>query len=108
MQVIKKENVLKKILYILIAAAMVTTNAFAICSLRSGVCEVETGQASSLQEKYIPNNLDNEKRPHTYKTESYQKLDEKLINTGSSEEINKNPNYNSDCQFGNCIPGREP
>ena len=99
---------MKKIIYILVISAFMTTNAFAICSLKSGVCEVGTGQASSLQDKYIPNNLDNEKRPHTYKTENYQKLDEKLINTGSSEDINKNPNYSSDCQFGNCIPGREP
>lgn len=97
---------MKKILTIMIIMLGVGTVSpgFAVCSLTGGACSVL--DQPSLNERYIPDNLQEMQRPDAFAREYQKPYYDMLINTETPETagINESPNYNSNCQFGVCLP----
>ena len=94
---------------ILIYAAL---PALAVCPL-TGICTTpsdSTLASDSLQDKYVPNNLDNLRKSTSFSPQYVEPYDSMRMNTGESvpqySPSNLTPQlpYNSNCQFGTCIP----
>lgn len=87
---------------ILISAAM---PALAMCDLTGKSCSSLT--APSLHDKYVPNNLERMQKPDAFTPSYFKPYHDALINTESASPTGaaSNPNYNSNCQFGVCLPG---
>jgi len=101
---------MKKI-FITILFAGLMTPAFAVCSITGGACSaIDT---PNLQEKHIPNHLDNLQKPDAFAPTYFKPYQDMLINTESATSTSSstgaasNPNYNSNCQFGVCLPGNQ-
>ena len=79
----------------------------AVCSITGGACSFDSlpsniSQTSALDDA-MPDNLRNLQRTDAFQR-SYQPLYyDMLINT----EPSQSQNYNSNCQFGVCLPGGE-
>lgn len=63
-----------------------------------------------LQEKYTPNNLSKIQKPDAFLPQYKQPYHNLLLNTEAAQQdtssgINNESSYNSNCQFGLCIPG---
>lgn len=101
---------MKKIL-ILLGIALFTMPAFAVCSITGGACTVGSLiNPPSLQDKYLPNNLQNLQKPDAFSPRYVTPYEDMLLNTDTPrvEQTNENPGYNSNCQFGVCLPGTNP
>lgn len=87
-----------------------TAPVFAVCSL-TGFCAPSDSALSSpgLSEKYMPNNLNNLQKPDAFMPQYRKPYSEMLINTEQEQQnttpgLNNESSYNSNCQFGVCIP----
>ena len=97
---------------ILIISILVTLPVFAVCPL-TGVCAAPSDSLlspSELQNKYVPDNLDNYKRPATFTPQYVEPYDSMRMNTGetvpqySPSNLTPQLPYNPNCQFGLCLP----
>lgn len=84
------------------------TSAFATCSITGGACTVSNWDSKPLQEKYAPDNLQELEKPDAFQPELVTPYNDALINTESSK-VKTSPasDYNSNCQFGICLPETE-
>lgn len=85
----------------------------AICSITGGSCTTSfqelpsnVTQSSNL-EQLVPNNLENQLRTDAFQYDYRQPYHDALINTESGNRYNETQSYNSNCQFGVCLPGGE-
>ena len=99
-----------KRLLILFAMAIFALPAFATCPIEGGACTASNWDSTPLQEKYLPNRLQDIQRTDAFKPTYVKPFEDALINTDTSEAIQKTETnqYNSNCQFGVCLPGVEP
>lgn len=85
--------------------SFISLPALAICSLSDAVCSSSVFAPSGLQDKYLPDNLDNYQKPDAFIPHYRQPYYDMLINTDTEPaEVSEGANYNSNCQFGVCIP----
>lgn len=94
---------MKKILFIILFANFILPT-FASCSLDGSSCS--TLSTPSLQERYTPNNLNNLRKPDAFSPSYFKPYQDMLINTETNAPTGaaSNQNYNSNCQFGVCLP----
>lgn len=95
---------------LLITMLALSIPAFAVCSITGGACTAPSNLTpQSLEEKLVPDNLQEMKRTDAFQP-SYQKpYYDLLINTeNNASNLPPENNYNSNCQFGVCLPGVEP
>lgn len=78
--------------------------AFAVCSLTGGACSLL--QSPTLQDRHIPNHLEDIQRPNAFAPTYVTPYEDMLINTEQSTATGaaSEANYNSNCQFGVCLP----
>ena len=85
---------------------------FAVCPI-TGACAAPSDSLLSsddLQGKYVPNNLNNIKKPAAFSPQYVEPYDDMRMNTGetepqySSKYLTPQLPYNSNCQFGLCLP----
>lgn len=101
---------MKKIIAILILN-MLAIPVYSACSIENGLC---TGGASvlglpTIKDKYIPDNLQNLQKPDAFIPKYHKPYYDMLINTESNDSTGAAaPNYNSNCQFGVCLPEATP
>ena len=79
--------------------------AFAVCPIYGGSCSYEDDN-SSLQEKYLPDNIQNKQKPDAFRPRYVVPYNDALINTETDSQvgINEHNKYRSSCQFGICLP----
>jgi hypothetical protein len=78
---------------------------FASCPLTG--CTVSNWD-TTLPEKYVPNKLEELEKPETFKPTYVVPYRDALINTETGKNTGvENNAYNSNCQFGVCLPGEE-
>ncbi|MBO8430259.1 hypothetical protein IAC76_02620 [Spirochaetes bacterium] len=97
---------MKKILTtIIMLGAGLISPVFAVCSITGGACSVL--DRPNLTEKYVPDNLQEMQRPDAFSPQYRQPYYDMLINTDNPETASQQQtqNYNSNCQFGVCLPG---
>lgn len=94
---------MKKILFTVLFVTFVMP-VFAACSLDGSSCS--TLSAPSLQERYAPNNLNNLQKPDAFSPSYFKPYQDMLINTETNAPTGaaSSQNYNSNCQFGICLP----
>ncbi len=101
---------MKKIFTILTLITF-TAPVFAACSITGGACSVSSLSQPSLQEKYAPNHLENLQKTDAFNPKYVTPYYDMLINTDEPTAQNPttdNAGYNSNCQFGVCLPGVQP
>jgi len=99
---------MKKIL-ILLVISLFTLPAFASCPINGDACTASNWDSTPLQEKYMPNRLQDMQRTDAFKPQYFEPYNDALINTESATGFGAPTNdYNSKCQFGVCLPGAEP
>ena len=97
---------MKKIL-ILTILSLFTVPAFATCPIDGGACTASVWDSKPLQQRYIPNRLDDIKQPNAFQPTYITPYRDMLINTDSNPSLPTN-NYDSNCQFGVCLPSKNP
>ncbi len=82
----------------------------AVCSITDAMCTVSSNwESKSLQQRLIPDRLEDIKRTDAFQPAYVTPYHDALINTeqGASISPQTTNNYNSNCQFGVCLPGVE-
>ena len=89
--------------FLLSIICLLTLPAIASCSLDANEpCTATLLEDPTLQEKLVPDPLEEMKEPDAFQTEYQKPYYDMLINTTPQKATN---NYNSNCQFGICLPG---
>ncbi len=100
---------MKKLYISIISAFILFMPALAACPL-GGACAPTTPLANpTLQDKYIPNNLQDMQQPNAFTMKGIRTFDNTRMNSGqnapeySPENLRPEPIYDN-CQFGMCLP----
>ena len=93
----------------IMAVILFSPAAFAVCPINGDSCAY-TITKPPLQEKYLPDNMENIQKTDAFRPHYIIPYRDALINTetGGAAQTSGGNNYNSNCQFGVCLPGREP
>lgn len=95
--------------FILTAMIVFTLPAVASCPIDGGACTASNWDSTPLQEKYLPNRLQDLQRTDAFKPNYFEPYHDALINTETPTGFGAPTNdYNSNCQFGVCLPGVQP
>lgn len=97
---------MKKILTTLLLSAFAIP-VFATCSITGGACSASLMSTPSLEDKFLPNNLKNIQKTDAFTPQYITPYHSILLNTDepAAKTTEENPSYNSNCQFGVCLPG---
>lgn len=106
LDIMKGRYVMKKFL-IMLGVFVFASPAFAVCSLNGGGCSVSLSnwESKPLQQKLVPNNLQDMQRTDAFQPNYFKPYHDALINTKEDSGPAPASNYNSNCQFGVCLPG---
>lgn len=79
---------------------------FATCAISGETCAFTIETPSSVQSKYLPNNIDNLKKPNAFRPQYVKPYYDEMINTetGPASNIKNKKGYDTNCQFGVCLP----
>ena len=83
---------------------MLALPAFASCPIDEGACTASNWESVPLQQKYLPNSLEDLQRTDAFKPNYFKSYNDALINTENSTKGAPINDYNSNCQFGVCLP----
>ena len=87
----------------------VTSPVFAVCSITGGACTATSNwESKPLEQRLIPDNLQDLKRTDAFQPSYRKPYYDMLINTEEESALPPGNNYDSNCQFGVCLPGVEP
>ena len=87
--------------------------ASAVCSITGGACTATTSnwETQSLEQRLVPDNLQKLQKTDAFQRDYRKPYYDELINTEEDNTSAAKPQtneYNSNCQFGVCLPGVEP
>ena len=84
--------------------------ALATCPIDGGACTAFSNwESKSLQQKYAPDRVQEIQKPNAFQPNYVVPYHNELINTEPNATANPpSSDYNSNCQFGVCLPGVEP
>ena len=110
-EIINERKVMKNFMCFVIFVS-IALPVFAVCPI-TGACAAPADSLlspSDLQDKYVPNNLNSVRTPATFAPQYVEPYDSMRMNTGetepqySSKYLTPQLPYNSNCQFGLCLP----
>ena len=102
------KNIQGFIMVLMLAAGALPV--FATCPIEGGACTAfSIYDTKPLQQKYIPNRREEIQKPNAFQPSYVTPYHNELINTESNNATANPPasDYNSNCQFGVCLPGVE-
>lgn len=97
---------MKKIFIITVASIFSLLPSYGSCDITGGACSVFS--QTTLKDKYAPNKLQEIQKPDAFTPKYKKPYYEMLLNTEENPQQNARPqsqSYNSNCQFGVCLPG---
>ena len=97
---------MKKILTLLIIPFF-SMPVFAACSIdinKPCTASIQDDINTPLEQKLVPEHLEELKQPDAFQPKYQKPYYDELINT-TPDTVTNNRNYNSNCQFGVCLPG---
>lgn len=95
---------------VILMFAAVALPVFASCPIDGGACTAfSIYDSKPLQQKYIPNRIQEIQKPNAFQPSYITPYYNELINTEPNNATANPPasDYNSNCQFGVCLPGVE-
>lgn len=94
---------------ILLAMVSFALPSLAACPIDGGACTASNWDSTPLQQKYLPNRLQDLQRTDAFKPNYFEPYNDALINTETPTGFGAPTNdYNSNCQFGVCLPSVQP
>lgn len=94
---------------ILLAMVSFALPSLATCPIDGGACTASNWDSTPLQQKYLPNRLQDLQRTDAFKPNYFEPYNDALINTETPTGFGAPTNdYNSNCQFGVCLPSVQP
>ena len=80
----------------------------ATCSITGGACTASSIlETPSLEQRLVPDNLEELQKPDAFRPSYITPYYDLLINTEqNTSSLPPENNYNSNCQFGVCMPGQ--
>lgn len=97
---------MKKILFSFVFS-MFAVPVFAVCSITGEACAAPVNfEPQSLQEQMVPNHLQDLQKTDAFQRDFVKPYDSSLIHTRTNSQPQSN-DYNSNCQFGICLPGNK-
>mgnify|MGYP006877257744 FL=1 len=99
---------LKKLIVVFVMA-LFSLPVMATCPIEGGACTAFSNwEAKPLQQKYVPNHIQEIQKPNAFQPSYVVPYHNELINTESGSTTKPpSSDYNSNCQFGVCLPGVE-
>ena len=103
---------MKNFISVFILTITLALPTFAECPL-NGMCTTPTNSAfsmPSLNNKYIPNNLNNMQKTNAFQPQIVNPYNETRLNFGETQQqaeqnaVENQVEYNANCQFGVCMP----
>ena len=96
---------MKKI-FLIIFMSIFTMPVFAVCSITGGACAAPVNfEPQSLEQRLIPDHLQQMQRTDAFQNDIQQPTNTNTINTNQANSNAEVNDYNSNCQFGVCLPG---
>ena len=93
-----------KKLFLIVILSLFTLPVLASCPINGGACTASNWDSTPLQEKYLPNHLHDMQRTDAFKPNYFEPYHDALINTETPSAAAPVQQYNSNCQFGVCLP----
>lgn len=95
--------------FLMLFAMFIALPSFASCPIDGGACTASNWDSTPLQERHLPNRLQDLQRTDAFQPNYVTPYHDALINTETTSTTTVTPgnNYNSNCQFGVCLPGVE-
>lgn len=84
---------------------------FAVCSITGGACTATSNwETKPLEQRLVPDHLREMQRTDAFQPQYIKPYYNELINTEpeNTAGLPQGNNYNSNCQFGVCLPEVEP
>ena len=79
---------------------------YAVCSITGGACTATSNwEQKPLEQRLVPDNLQELQRSDAFRPSYITPYYDMLINT-EQDVLPPENNYNSNCQFGVCMPGQ--
>lgn len=85
---------------------LIASPVFAVCDITTGLCRSDIAPLDSLNERLVPNNLNDLQNPVTLNINSAPSDIRYNLAPPVNNNVNSEP-YDASCQFGACI-GRPP
>ena len=95
-----------KNIILIISLFCFTVPVFAVCSITGGACSANytpNWESPPLDEKYDPDYLEDLQKTDAFQPKYIKPYYDELINTESAQGES---DFNSNCQFGVCMPGQ--
>ena len=93
---------MKKI-FLIIFMTLFAMPVHAVCSITGEACTTLINfESQSLEDRLIPNHLQQMQKTDAFQNNIQQPIDNEITTNQSNSELN---DYNSNCQFGVCLPG---
>ena len=104
----KKIKIIKKLLFGIVVV-LFAIPVFAVCPIEGGACTAFSNwESKPLQQKYVPNHIQEIQKPNAFQPSYVVPYHNELINTENGSTAKPpSSDYNSNCQFGVCLPGVE-
>ena len=91
-----------------ISFLLMSVPVYAVCSITVGACTATSNwESKPLEKRLVPDNLQELQRTDAFLPSYITPYYDMLINT-EQDVLPPENNYNSNCQFGVCLPGVEP
>ena len=94
--------------FIILKLACFSLPVYSVCSITGGACSARVQsnwESSPLQERVVPNNLLEMQKSNAFQPTYIKPYYNELINT-KQDTLVPQSDYNSNCQFGVCLPGQ--
>lgn len=101
-----KGESMKNIILIISGMFIIVTPVYAVCSITGGACTASSNwESKPLEQRLVPDNLQELQRTDAFRPVYITPYYDMLINT-EQDVLPPENNYNSNCQFGVCMPGQ--
>ena len=90
-----------------ISFLLMSVPVYAVCSITGGACTATSNwESKPLEKRLVPDNLQELQRTDAFLPSYITPYYDMLINTETESALPPENNYNSNCQFGVCMPGQ--
>lgn len=97
---------MKKI-FLIMFVSVFALPVYAVCSITGGACAAPLNfEPQSLEQRLVPDHLQQMQRTDAFQENIQQPINTNtIINTNQANSNAETNDYNSNCQFGVCLPG---